>query len=237
MMKKPMSLNTACILFILPLITYTTNSYAKSPSPAVAKLAPQGWKVLISTEGDLNKDSLADVAMIVEKLKPDIVVKDDDGKAIHNHPRQLMVFFKTVKGYQHIATNKKIPVAEQKNSCLVDPIEESADGLKIKNGVLSVDFSYFMSCGGWEWPRHFFTFRWQQNQFKLIGFNYNSFYRNTGEETSKSYNFSTLKLKETHGNNAFEGGKPKTTWTNFKAPPNLNLNTINFDDFYSQFKY
>lgn len=218
---------------LLCLCTLPSLSNAK-PSPAITKLVPNGWKILSSSEGDLNKDIRADVAIIIEKLKPDVVIKGDDGKAIHNNPRKFLVFLNHQSGYQLVTENKTIPVAEEKNSCLQDPLEET-DGVKINKGILSLDFSYFMACGGWEWPRHFYTFRWQNNQFQLIGFDYNSFYRNSGEMTDKSYNFSTSKLKEIVGDNMFEGGKPKTKWSTFKKPQTLNLKDINFDDLYSQF--
>ena len=241
-MKKLQSFQITSQLSILAIsllgtATLATAATVKVPNAAVAQLVPKGWKVLAVSEGDLNKDQLKDVAMIIEKNKADVVVKNNEGKAIHNHPRQLLVFFKTPKSYQLMVSNKTIPVAETENSCEQDPLLESSHGVKINKGVLQVDFSYFMACGSWEWPRHFYTFRWQQQQFKLIGFDAHSFARNSGEETSSSYNFSTLKVKKTTGGNVFEGGKPKSQWESFADPKKLNLKNINFNDFYSQFNY
>lgn len=232
--------STALIILSLSSLTLGSSVNAEKPkqtSSTLAQLVPKGWKLLESSQGDLNKDGLSDVAIIVEKLKSDIVVKADDGKAIHNHPRQLMVFFKSTKGYQLIASNKTIPVAETQNSCIEDFLANTESPIEIKNGVLTAHFSYFLSCGGWESPQHTFRFRWQQNQFKLIGFDYFSYARNTGEQTASSYNFSTLKVKKTTGANMFEGGKAKSTWSKFKAPQKLSLNNINFDDFHTQFNY
>lgn len=223
--KVAMTLLCLCILPSLP--------HAK-PSPSLTKLVPNGWKILSSSEGDLNKDNRADITMIIEKLKPDVLIKDDDGKAIHNNPRKLLVFLKHQTGYQLATENKTIPVAEEKNSCLEDPLAET-DGVKINKGILTLELSYFMSCGGWEWPRHAYTFKWQNNDFQLIEFDYNSFYRNSGEMTNKSYNFSTSKLKEIIGDNMFEGGIPKTKWSTFKAKQAFTLTNINFDNFYNQF--
>ncbi|OTG82803.1 hypothetical protein B9T33_04975 [Acinetobacter sp. ANC 5054] len=204
---------------------------------ALAKpLAPKGWNILMATTGDLNKDQMSDVAMIIEKQKNDIIHKNEDGKIIHDNPRKLIVFFKTAQGYQQIVENSSIPVAEQPNSCLLDPLAET-EGVVIKKGNISIDFSFFMSCGGWEWPRHNYTFRWQNQRFDLIGFDYNSFHRASGEETSKSYNFSTLKSKEILGGNMFEDTQTQTKWSTFKAPQQLTLKNINFDDFYTQFEY
>ena len=213
------------------------SSWLSAQVPSTAKsLAPQGWDILMATTGDLNKDQMPDIAMIVEKQKVDVVTYDDDGKVVHNHPRQLIVFFKTAKGYQRIVENNSIPVAQQPNSCLLDPLAEAED-IQISKGNLLVHFSYFMACGGWEWPRHSYTFRWQNQRFDLIGFDYNSFHRASGEETSKSYNFSTLKRKEIVGGNMFEDVKTQTKWSSFKAPQQVTLKNINFDDFYTQFEY
>ena len=177
------------------------------PPKHIKQLVPKGWDILYFSEGDLNKDNQADIAMMIEKQKPDIVIKNDDGRILNNHPRMLLVLFKDKSNYKIVAKNTTLPVAEIESSCLMDPLGEVSDGVFIKNGTLTVDFSYFMSCGGWEWPRHFYTFRWQKNHFKLIGFDYQSFHRATGEEAASSYNFSTLKVKKTHGGNHFEGGK------------------------------
>ena len=94
-----------------------------------------------------------------------------------------------------------------------------------------------MSCGGWEWPRHNYAFRWQNNGFELIGFDYYSFHRASGDETNKSYNFSTMKRKEIVGGNMFDIRKSQTKWSNFKSHQKFTLANINFADFYSQFEY
>ena len=231
MIKQPIKAAT----ILLCLCTVPSLSYAK-PSPVITKLVPNGWKILSSSEGDLNKDNRADVAMIIEKLKTDVIVNADNGKAIHNNPRKLLVFLKQNTGYQLVTENTTIPVAEAENSCVEDPLAET-DGMTINRGILSLNFSYFMSCGGWEWPRHAYTFRWQNNDFQLIGFDYSSFYRNSGEMTHKSYNFSTSKLKEIVGDNMFEGGQPKTKWSTFKNDQTFTLDKLNFDDFYDQFNH
>lgn len=123
---------------LLCLCTLPSLSNAK-PSPAITKLVPNGWKILSSSEGDLNKDNRTDVAMIIEKIKTDVIVKGDDGKAIHNNPRKLLVFLNHQSGYQLATENKTIPIAEEKNSCLEDPLAE-ADGLKINKGILKPRF-------------------------------------------------------------------------------------------------
>lgn len=206
------------------------------PSPAISNLVPNGWKMLSSSEGDLNQDKRADVAIMIERLTPDLIIKADDGKAIHNNPRKLLVFFNHPTGYQLVTENKTIPVAQSENACLEDPLEDT-EAVKIKTGILRLNFSYFMSCGGWEWPRHAYAFRWQNNHFQLIGFDYTSFYRHSGEMTNQSYNFSTSKLKEIVGDNMFEGARPRTKWSTFKNNQTFSLNNLNFDNFYSQLNH
>ena len=129
-----------------------------------------GFQILFSSEGDLNKDQRTDLAMIIEKKTPDRIVKDDEGNMIYNNPRQLWVFLNTPKGYQRVAESHTLPVAERANSCLMDPLGEPEHGVLIKNGLLKVDFSYFSSCGSWEWPRHTYTFRLPLDG-KILNFN------------------------------------------------------------------
>lgn len=198
------------------------------------QITPVGWTVLSGAQGDLNKDSKNDIALILEKNQTDHPVLKDDGTALHNNQRKLAVFFKTAQGYKLAAENHTLPPAEQPNTCLLDPLSES-EGITIHKGILSLELSYFMACGGWEWPRHTYIFRWQNQQFALIGFDYYSFHRASGEETNKSYNFSTKKRKEILGANMFEN--TQTQWTDFKSTANLTLQNINFDDFYTQFNY
>ena len=205
--------------------------------PVVHKqLAPAGWFVLSSAEGDLNKDGKPDIALVIEKQKIDVQILKENGKVLHNNPRKLMVLFNTIQGYKPVAENAMLPPAEQQNSCLMDPLAET-EGVVIKKHLLSIEFSYFMSCGGWEWPKHRYTFRWQNKKFELIGFDYSSFHRASGEETHKSYNFSTKKRKEIMGGNMFEDSKTQIKWSNFQSKFNFTLQNINFDDFYTQFNY
>jgi len=65
-------------------------------------------------------------------------------------------------------------------------------------------------------PSGTYIFRFQNNVFELIGYESDSYMRNTGEEEKVSINFSTNKVKSTTGGNMFEDAKdkPKDKWRN-----------------------
>ena len=75
-----------------------------------------------------------------------------------------------------------------------------------------------------------FSFRYQNQGFKLIGFDQMSFHRASGEESSLSINFSTGKMKKTTDKNEFEESiqPAKFEWKNLKKQYDLKLESINF---------
>ena len=62
-------------------------------------------------------------------------------------------------------------------------------------------------------------------------------HRSSGEETSTTMNFSTMKMNYTSGTNTFkDGGKPKTIWKNIQPKNLLELNSIT-EEAIDQFNY
>ena len=95
---------------------------------------------------------------------------------------------------------------------------DTLSNISIKKNVLKITFNYFMSAGSWATSTEVYIFRFQNNVFELIGYESNSYMRNTGEEEKVSINFSTNKVKSTTGGNMFEENenKPKDEWRNVK---------------------
>ena len=95
---------------------------------------------------------------------------------------------------------------------------DTLSNISIKKNVLKITFNYFMSAGSWATSTEVYIFRFQNNVFELIGYESNSYMRNTGEEEKVSINFSTNKVKSTTGGNMFEDAKdkPKDKWRNIK---------------------
>ena len=93
---------------------------------------------------------------------------------------------------------------------------DTLSNISIKKNVLKITFNYFMSAGSWATSTEVYIFRFQNNVFELIGYESNSYMRNTGEEEKVSINFSTNKVKMTSGGNMFEEkeNKPKDEWRN-----------------------
>ena len=55
-------------------------------------------------------------------------------------------------------------------------------------------------------------------------------HRSSGEQTSTTMNFSTMRMNYTSGTNTFkDGGKPKTIWKTIKPSKLLDLGTITQD--------
>ena len=86
-------------------------------------------------------------------------------------------------------------------------------------GVLSISVSEFYSQGGSDAPKTEYVFRYQKGDFYLIGKNYDSFSRYSGDGEKVSENYLTRK-KKTVSYNVFDESVPeKETWSKLPSAP------------------
>ena len=207
-------------LLIFLLITFSIQFTLGQTGPDRAlilkKFVPKNWKLLLSQTGDLNGDSFDDVALFIEQVdEKNYRYNEGLGQSNLNlNPRHLLILFGNQAGEYILATkniNAFIPSEnDSESTCLQDPVSETG-GIEIKKGLLIVKFQYWLSCGSWYTTNVSYTFRYQKNEFELIGFDSFSFHRSTGEEENVSINFSTSKKIITTGGNIFEEEKNKPT--------------------------
>ena len=212
------------LFFILSLFlissTYIFGGNFPQKAKTINDFIPKGWKKILTTNGDLNKDKLEDIAIIIEKDDKKNIKKNDGfgPEELNLNPRILLVLFKGKDGtYSLAAKNDKGFIkseGNEDNSALMDTL----DNIIIKNNVLKIVFNYFMSAGSWWTSTDIYIFRFQNNVFELIGYESNAYMRNTGEEEGTSINFSTNKAKITTGGNIFEEkeNNPKDEWRYLK---------------------
>lgn len=230
------------LLLLFILIIVKTHSFAQSANPMIPSTAatlksfiPKGWKMILETTGDLNKDGFADKAMVIENTNPkNIIANEGLGMSkLNTNPRILLVLFKTnansyrlgVKNFGFIPSEN-----DAESTCLADPLIQEG-GITIEKGLLKISYQYWFSCGSWYVTNKDYTFRYQNQKFELIGYDDSSFHRSSGAMSSISINFSTHKMSETNGGNEFveEENKPKTVRKTIKSSELLSLAALNTD--------
>ena len=231
-------------LLVILLSSITSHLFAQSDDPVipasgvnVKSFIPKGWKMISDSKGDLNKDGIADEALVIQNTNPKNIKANEEGRmggdTLNINPRMLIVLFKNAKGTYNLALKNIAFIPRQNDTvstCLLDPLLES-DGITVYKGLLKIQYKYFYSCGGWEVTTDAYSFRYQNQKFELIGYDYYSMHRSSGEESSSSINFSTLKQNSTSGGNVFseETSKPKTVWNKIKPVKLLSLATLTDD--------
>ena len=188
------------LLFILCSFNLLAENFPQKASK-IEDFIPKGWKSIIVKKGDLNKDKIDDVVLLIQKNDPKNFRKVEDGTNLDFNPVVMLVLFKdTNSQYNLVAKNEKgfIPsegkVYEKALETIVDE-----DSISIKNNTLRI-YTF------WEGPRAASTsstnyvFRYQNNRFELIGLEIrsggNSSYTHY-ESFVTSINFSTKKLIKT----------------------------------------
>jgi hypothetical protein len=170
---------------------------------------PYGWILLDSTQGDLNKDNHNDLVFIIQHKDSVTVIKKDfdNNDTVITQPRVLIILF-------YNPTTNQYQLLEQNNSFILNHdnlnIEDPYQDISINKGVLKIDFHVFMNMGGWGMSNNSYKFRYQGNEFCLIGADYNYVHRGSGETEERSYNFLTKKVKVAMS--TIESDKQKTTW-------------------------
>ena len=170
---------------------------------------PSGWSLLDSAQGDLNNDSHNDWVLVIQHNDSVLVVKKEigDNDTVITQPRVLLILF-------YNPTSKQYQLAEQSNSFILNHdnpnMEDPYKDISINKGVLKIDFYIFMNMGGWGMSNNSYKFCFQNNDFALIGADYNYVNRASGETENRSYNFLTNKVKVSTG--TIESNKQKTVW-------------------------
>lgn len=213
---------TGILLLLISVHLFAQSDHPQTPKTGtnINAFVPKGWKIIYRAKGDLNKDHLADEAIIIQNTNPKNIIKNEGmgSDKLNLNPRMLLVLFKTSGNYSLQAQNTSfIPLEnDAENTCLADPLQETG-AINIKNGTLILSYQYWLSCGSYGVNNLDYTFRFQNQKMELIGFDTESYSRSSGEETITSLNFSTRKKSETSGGNMFSDktNKPKTVWKKF----------------------
>lgn len=222
------------LFFILSLFLISSIYVFGENFPQKAKTVndfiPKGWKEILTTNGDLNRDKLEDTVIVIEKEDKKNIKKNDGfgPEELNLNPRILLVLFKQKDGTYVLASKNDKGFIKSEGNDDNPALMDTLDDIIIKNNVLKIVFNYFMSAGSWWTSTNVYIFRFQNNVFELIDYESNAYMRNTGEEEGTSINFSTNKAKITTGGNIFEEkeNNPKNEWRYVKFEKKYILNEM-----------
>ena len=218
-LSKPFIISTI-ILLALPLKGSAQRLFSKGST--LEDLVPEGWHVT-QAQGDLNKDGIADLAMIVIPNDEDqMEVREDSTVSNLNAPILAIYTGNREGGYSLMKIwDDDILEASDDEGVSIDHSIEITD-----RGVLKIFVSYFFSMGSWSVPSATFLFRLQNGDFYLIGKDTEVFSRNTGEAEKVSYNYLTRKCQRITYNVMDDSVKPKEKWSNLPKKPLQRLGTF-----------
>ena len=208
-------------LVIPPAAYPTLPAHGATPEAFV----PKGWTVEFKATGDLNRDGVPDVALVLHDTDPAKVLK---GMPIgidpfDTNPRMLVVLFRTPQGGYDLAVadHSLIHRSTEPN---IDDVLEGSKSPVIRNGTLKIEMQLFTNAGGWTTGAYGFTFRWQEGHFRLIGYDAATVQRNTGETAGVSINYLTFNEKISHGR--IDRDKDKVRWQTISQRTLLTLEQI-----------
>ena len=217
------------LLFLISSI-YVFGENFPQKAKTVNDFIPKGWKEILATNGDLNRDKLEDTVIVIEEEDKKNIKKNDGfgPEELNLNPRILLVLFKQKDGTYILASKNDKGFIKSEGNDDNPALMDTLDDIIIKNNVLKIVFNYFMSAGSWWTSTNVYIFRFQNNVFELIGYESNAYMRNTGEEEGTSINFSTNKAKITTGGNIFEEkeNNPKDEWRYLKFEKKYILNEM-----------
>jgi hypothetical protein len=174
-------------------------SYPPLPAEAATAEAflPMGWGIETRTEGDLNGDSKADLALVLRSQdRANVIPVEMCGAELDTNPSILAILLAKPGGGYRLAVENHALIPRRENSCQLDGLT----AMSVERGALRFDFERMMSAGGWDMGSTTFKWRWRDGALRLIGFDRSNVKRNTGAMTRISINYPTGRAKISTGN-------------------------------------
>ncbi|GAB2536063.1 hypothetical protein [Rufibacter soli] len=191
--------------------TFTPPVFPSSGKSTQSFLLPN-WRLKTSAQGDLNGDKVPDLALVVE-LQDTIQESRPDGSENLGSPRVLLILFKNPQTglYEKAAQHNTFILRYGEGGMDPEPFGQ----ISIKNRVLEVSFDYLRSNAAYK-------FRYQQNEFKLIGATINSISRD--QVNCWDINFSTKKALHEWG--SISDKNLKQEWKTVAGPQLKSLQEL-----------
>lgn len=196
----------------------------KENGTTIEEIIPKDWKVLDTKTGDFNQDGILDLVFAIQNTdKNNIQLNEGLGAStIDTNPRIFGIYFGSQSGgyYQKLVSENFIILSRSPT------MDEPFGGFKISTkGVLEVAFQFWYSAGSWTASEYKYKFRYQKNEFVLIGYDSNESHRGSGDTTKYSINFLSKKMSISKGNYTKE--VPDTVeWKKFNLEKEITLKML-----------
>lgn len=215
--------NTASAELDIPKVTYPKLA---QQGGAAGAFVPEGWKLESEQKGDLNKDGVDDLLILLRMNDAKNIVKHDGlgTNPFDSNPRILAIALAggANKPYKLVLQNHAL-IARSEDPVLDDPLSETG-GIAIEKGALTVALHLFSSAGSWATGLTTYRFRHGKKGFELIGFDRSTTGRNDGGVEEVSINYLTGKVKIATG--TIEDDELKVEWRKLKKKPLLLIDAI-----------
>lgn len=122
---------------------------------------PNGYKLYEKVQGDLNGDGLPDYVLVIKGTEKENIVVNRFDEEVDRNRRGIMIYLTTEENTVLATKNLNCFSSENEDGGVYFPPELSVN---IENGKLYIHYGYGR-YGHWK-----YTFRYQNSNFKLIGY-------------------------------------------------------------------
>ncbi|NTU93466.1 MAG: hypothetical protein HGB29_03000 [Chlorobiaceae bacterium] len=174
------------------------------PNLVSIALTPEGFvqpglKLEKVAKGDLNGDTLPDLAMVIKMDDPKNLLKDPEEPerdALDTNPRMIAVALAAKSGGYTLYTVNMSLVPRLEDPYMNDPFVD----LTISRGSMRLSLEQSSSAGSWSSSTIAFAFRKGPQEMELIGYDRTDVHRASGELTETSVNFLSGRQLTSTGN-------------------------------------
>lgn len=212
-------------LFILLTTFLTAISFGQTEqSKNLSDFLPKGYLISEKVNGDLNKDGIEDIILIIKGTSKSKIIKDEYRGELDRNRRGIIVLFNKKDNYELASKNYDCFSSENEDGGVYFPPELSVE---IKKGNLCVHYGHGR-YGYWK-----YTFRFKNSDFELIGYDESNGGAVIDSETSINF-LTKKKLEKVNVNKNAEGGDEvfKEVWKSININRLIKLSEIvDFDEF------
>ena len=208
-------------LFLLIAVLFTTALFGQTKhEKELSNFVPKGFVISERINGDLNKDGIADCVLIIQGTDKKKIITDENSEKVDRNRRGIIILFNKNHHYELATKNYDCFSSANEDGGVYFAPELSIDIIK---GNLCIHYGH----GRYGFCRY--TFRFQDSDFKLIGYDSSD---DSGpvvnRETSINFLSKKKQIKENTNQNATEEGDEifKETWAKIQINKLVKLSDI-----------